>query len=222
MDVDPLKPLNYNAPNTEGKIIFVNMYDLEKMARKVIPEGGNGYISSDAGDLWTVEQNIAAFNHKLIVPRVLADVQNPDITTTVFDEKISMPIIMAPVASHGLAHVDAEVATAKGIAASKTIFTISSYANRLFKETSTAGEGAPQWFQFYMSKDDGINRAILDDAKANGVKSIVLTADATVGGIREMDQRTGFVFPLGMPSLLLISLALVKTWMLFTALLNKL
>ena len=50
-----------------------------------------------------------------------------------------------------------------------------------------------------MSKDDGINRAILDQAKANGVKSIVLTADATVGGNREMDKRTGFVFPLGMP-----------------------
>lgn len=197
--MNPLKVPNYNAPNSEGKINFINTYDLAEMARKVIPEGGYGYISSGAGDLWTLKQNIAAFNHKLIVPKVLASVQNPDMTTTIFDEKIAMPIIMAPVASHGLAHVDAEVATAKGIAASKTIFTISSYANKPFKEISTAGEGAPQWFQFYMSKDNGINRSILDEAKANGVKSIVLTADATVGGNREMDQRTGFVFPLGMP-----------------------
>lgn len=195
--MDKLNKLNDVAPNNEGKINFINTHDLEKMARNVIPEGGFGYISSGAGDLWTLEQNNAAFNHKLIVPRVLADIENPNMETTIFCEEISMPIIMAPVASHGLAHVDAEVATAKGIAASKTIFTISSYANKPFKEISTAGKGAPQWFQFYMSKDNGVNRAILDEAKANGVKSIVLTADATVGGNREMDKRTGFVFPLG-------------------------
>ncbi len=197
--LDKLTTLNYAATNNEGKIDFINTCDLEDMARNVIPEGGFGYISSGAGDLWTLEQNKAAFNHKLIVPKVLAGVENPSLATTIFDEEISMPIIMAPVASHGLAHVDAEVATARGVAASKTIFTISSYANKPFKEISTAGKGAPQWFQFYMSKDDGINRAILDQAKANGVKSIVLTADATVGGNREMDKRTGFVFPLGMP-----------------------
>lgn len=197
--MDEVQKMMYQAPDAEGKVNFVNLYDLEDMAKKVIPEGGYGYISSGAGDLWTIEQNIKSFNHKVIVPRVLADIEHPDMSTEIFGDKLSLPVIMAPVASHGLAHVEGEVATAKGIAESDTIFTISSYANKPFKDISSAGKGSPQWFQFYMSKDDGINRDILDEAKANGMKAIVLTADATVGGNREMDKRTGFVFPLGMP-----------------------
>lgn len=191
--------LPYQASLEEKSLQIINTYDLEKDAAKVIPKGGFDYISSGAGDLWTIDQNIKAFNHKTIVPRVLQDLENPDQSTTVFGDQLSTPIIMAPVAAHGLAHEEAEAATAKGIAEAKTIMTISSYANKPFHEISAAANGFPQWFQFYMSKDDGINRQILDEAKANGVKAIVLTADATVGGNREADKRNSFVFPLGMP-----------------------
>lgn len=189
----------YNAPKSEGHVDFVNVSDLEEMAKRVIPEGGYGYISSGAGDLWTLNKNIESFNHKVIVPRVLRDIEFPDLSTELIGEKISLPVIMAPVASHGLANVQGEVASAKGVAESDTIYTVSSYANKPFTEISAAAKGGSQFFQFYMSKDDGINREIMDEAKANGVKAIVLTSDATIGGNREMDKRTGFVFPLGMP-----------------------
>ena len=39
----------------------------------------------------------------------------------------------------------------------------------------------------------------MDRVKAEGYKAIVLTADATVGGNREVDKRNGFVFPSCMP-----------------------
>ena len=107
---------------------------------------------------------------------------------------------MAPVAAHGLANVNAEKASAKGVARFGTIYTASSYASCTLEEIRAAGgEQTPQWFQFYMSKDDGINRDILAMAKRNGAKAIVLTADATVGGNRETDRRNGFTFPLAMP-----------------------
>ena len=50
-----------------------------------------------------------------------------------------------------------------------------------------------------MSKDNDINRKILDEAMAHNVKAIVLTADATVGGNRETDKRNHFTFPVGLP-----------------------
>ena len=50
-----------------------------------------------------------------------------------------------------------------------------------------------------MSKDDGINLNIIDIAERNGAKAIILTADATVGGNRETDRRTGFTFPVPLP-----------------------
>ncbi len=65
-------------------------------AAQVIPTGGYGYISSGAGDLFTYQENVQSFNHQLIIPHVLKDVEIPD-TTTYFDqETLTAPIIMAP------------------------------------------------------------------------------------------------------------------------------
>ncbi|MBO0430847.1 alpha-hydroxy-acid oxidizing protein [Enterococcus sp. DIV0660C] len=190
----------YQASTAEGAIDFINMYDLEEAAKEMIPQGGYGYISSGAGDIFTYQENEKAFNHKLIIPHVLRDVELPDTTTKFGNETLTAPIIMAPVAAHGLANVAAERASAKGVARFGTIYTASSYASCTLEEIREAGgEEAPQWFQFYMSKDDGINCDILDMAKRNGAKAIVLTADATVGGNRETDRRNGFTFPLAMP-----------------------
>lgn len=52
-----------------------------------------------------------------------------------------------------------------------------------------------------MSKDDDFNFYLLDKAKACGVKAIILTADATVGGNREADVVNDFKFPLPMANL---------------------
>lgn len=190
----------YQAGTNEGIVDFINMEDLEIAASQVIPAGGYGYISSGVGDLFTYQENERAFNHRLIIPHVLRDVELPDTTTHFDEETLTAPIIMAPVAAHGLAHVKAEKASAKGVADFGTIYTASSYASCTLEEIREAGgEKAPQWFQFYMSKDNGINLDILEVAKRNGAKAIVLTADATVGGNRETDRRNGFTFPLPMP-----------------------
>lgn len=190
----------YQAGTHEGMIDFINMEDLELAATQVIPSGGYGYISSGAGDLFTYRENQKAFNHQLVIPHVLKDVELPDTTTYFSDETLAAPIIMAPVAAHGLAHEQAEKASAKGVSEFGTIYTASSYASCTLEEIRAAGgPEAPQWFQFYMSKDDGINLDILEMAKRNGAKAVVLTADATVGGNRETDRRNGFTFPLPMP-----------------------
>ena len=189
----------YEESKAEQYLDCINVYDLEEEAKKVTPKGGFGHITSAAGDSWTLKENIKAFNHKLIVPEVLQEVDSVDQRTEILGEKLSTPIIMAPTASHGLANNQAEPATAKGVAASDTIMTISSFANRPLAEISKAGGEAPQWFQFYMSPQEDISRQILDDAVENGVKAIVLTADAIVGGNREPDARNGFTYPFSMP-----------------------
>ncbi|URZ86544.1 alpha-hydroxy-acid oxidizing protein [Floricoccus penangensis] len=190
---------DFRTSTAEGKVNFVNVYDLEKAASLVIPTGAFGYISSGAGDMWTLEQNTKSFNHKVIAPGVLRNIENPDQSTTILGQKISTPIIMAPVAAHALANVQGEAATCKGVAESDTIYTVSSYAGQTYEGMRAASGDAPQWFQFYMSKNDDDNIKILDLAVKNGAKAIVLTADATVGGNREIDLRNGFTFPIAMP-----------------------
>ncbi|PRY82475.1 lactate oxidase [Alkalibacterium olivapovliticus] len=189
----------YTAPSKNQSLDIVNVYDLEQQASQIIPKGGFDYIAGGAGDEYTLDQNITSFNQKRILPRVLADVENPDTRTTLFGSELPSPIIMAPIAAHGLAHESREVGTAKGVSDYGTILSISTYTGSELSETSKVMGDTPKWFQLYMSKDNEVNKAIIDDAKADGATAIVLTADATVMGNREKDKLNQFVFPFDMP-----------------------
>lgn len=195
------KTKEYQAGKTVKPLNIIDIADLEAEASMLIPEGAWGYIKGGAGDEWTLHQNTKAFNHRQIVPRVLADLEKPELRTSILGINLRLPVIMAPVAAHGLAHISGEQGTARGVAQSGTIMGISTYSGMTIEEIAEAGEGAPQWFQLYLSKDEGFNRYILDQAKAFHMKAIIITADATVGGNREADLHNHFTFPLQMANL---------------------
>lgn len=193
--------MNYQASSADKELEITNLALLEKEAEKIIPKGAFGYISGGAGDEWTMRRNAESFNFRQIQPRVLADLEKPDMSTSIFGVTLPIPVIMAPSAAHGLAHVEGEKATARALAEVGSIMSISTYANTSIEETAAAGKGATQWFQIYMSKDDEFNNFLLDKAKNNGASAIILTADATVGGNREADVINSFTFPLPMANL---------------------
>ena len=190
---------NYNAPSKVQDIEVVNTQALEEEAREIVPKGGFDYMSGGSGDEFTLKQNITSWEHKGILPRVLADVENPDPSTSILGHDIPAPFIMAPIAAHGLAHETKEAGTAKGVADFGTIMSISAYSGAKFEEIEKGLNGSPRWFQLYMSKDDELNRNIIDEAKADGATAIILTADSTLSGNREKDLRNKFVYPFGMP-----------------------
>lgn len=193
--------MEYKASHAEKELDIINLASLEAEAEKIIPKGAFGYISGGAGDEWTLRRNIECFNTRQIQPRVLADLEKPDLSTSILGIDLPSPVIMAPSAAHGLSHVEGEKATARALAEVGSIMSISTYANTSIEETAKAGKGAPQWFQIYMSKDDEFNNYLIDKAKNSGVSAIILTADATVGGNREADAVNGFTFPLPMANL---------------------
>ncbi|VOQ78071.1 lactate oxidase [Streptococcus pneumoniae] len=117
--------MSYKTSNAEGHVDFINTYDLEPMAQQVIPKAAFGYIASGAEDTFTLRENIRAFNHKLIVPHTLCDVENPSTEIEFAGEKLSSPIIMAPVAAHKLANEQGEVATARGVHEFGSLYTTS-------------------------------------------------------------------------------------------------
>jgi isopentenyl diphosphate isomerase/L-lactate dehydrogenase-like FMN-dependent dehydrogenase len=64
-----------------------------------------------------------------------------------------------------------------------------------------APPGAPRWFQLYWFKDEGVTKALVDQAVAARFGAIVLTIDAPgTLGRRERDVRTGFTVDVPIPS----------------------
>lgn len=106
----------YNGfPQSEHdeKLNLINVDQLEEDAKRVIPEGAYYYIASGAENEWTWRNNTVAFNHYQIVPRALTDMEDPQLDTEFMGIKLKTPVMIAPIACHGIAHKDAEVATQK-------------------------------------------------------------------------------------------------------------
>jgi L-lactate oxidase len=185
----------YAAPTEIKAIEIINLRELEPAAQKVIPAGGFGYISSAAGDEWTKNENEAAFKRVTIAPRYLTGYKDADRSTTLLGSKISMPVMVSAMAGHGMAHVTAEVGSAKGTDAAKALYCAASLSTNTLEEIAQACPG-PKWFQIYLPNDRGVAAEILGRARAAGYTAIVFTVDTVVGSNRETDRRNRFRSPL--------------------------
>jgi 4-hydroxymandelate oxidase len=175
----------------------VNLFDFEKRAREVLPKPCFDFFSGGAADEVTMRENRRAFDYIDLRYRVLAGVENRDLSCTLFGKKSSMPILIAPTGFHKLAHADGEIATAKAAAETGVILVVSTMANFTLEEIRAAAPG-PIWFQLYVYKDRGVTRSLIQRAEAAGYDAIQVTVDLPVLGRREADVRNHFGLPPGL------------------------
>ena len=100
-----------------------NFEDFRKLAKKKLPAPIFHYIDGGADDEVTLNRNTDAFNDCDLVPNILNSVGEPDLSTTVFGRKISMPLFLSPTAMQSLYDPEGDKASAR--AAEKLIqFTV--------------------------------------------------------------------------------------------------
>jgi lactate oxidase len=184
----------YRAGTAESPLNIINLHDLEAEAEKLIPRAQFGYIAGGSGDEWTLKENTRAFDDRQILPRYLQGFDAPSTETEIFGSKLGIPIFVPPMAAHGLAHASAERGSAKGAGDAGALFCAQTLANTPLEDIAKANPG-PKWFQLYFMKDQGINRELIQRAKAAGCTAMVFTVDLEWPGNREADKRNGFVFP---------------------------
>jgi isopentenyl diphosphate isomerase/L-lactate dehydrogenase-like FMN-dependent dehydrogenase len=94
---------------------------------------------------------------------MLVGVNATDMTTTVLGERVSMPILIAPVAFEGLAHPEGELATVKAAGAAQTLMTLATLSISSIEDTMAVASG-PIWFQLYVFKDRDISASLVNIA----------------------------------------------------------
>jgi 4-hydroxymandelate oxidase len=154
-----------------------------------------------------MRENRAAFERRVLRPRMLVDVSVVTTTTTVLGAQVSMPLLVAPTAFQRMAHPDGELAMARGAAAAGTVMCLSTLATATIEEVAEASGDGARWFQLYWSQDRGLVKDWLDRAAASGFTSILLTVDLPELGRRERDLRTGFEIPEEIPVPIFLALA---------------
>ncbi|MBL4740298.1 MAG: alpha-hydroxy-acid oxidizing protein [Sneathiella sp.] len=171
-----------------------NFQDFRTLARKRLPGPIFNYIDGAADDEITYRRNTASFDECDLVPNVLSDVKDIDMSVTVMGQKLDMPIYCSPTALQRLFHHEGEYAVAAAAEKFGTMFGVSSLGTVSLKEIREKHSN-PQVYQFYFHKDRGLNRAMMESAKEAGVEVMMLTVDSITGGNRERDLRTGFSIP---------------------------
>ena len=171
-----------------------NFHDFRRLAKRRLPGPIFNYIDGAADDEVTYRRNTEAFERCDLVPNVLRGVKDIDLSVTVMGQKLALPFYCSPTALQRLFHHTGERSVAAAASKFGTMFGVSSLGTVSVEELRKA-YSTPQCYQFYVHKDRGLNRAMLQRAKQAGVDVMMLTVDSITGGNRERDLRTGFSIP---------------------------
>lgn len=172
----------------------VNILEYEALARARMETVEWDFYKGGSDDEVTLRTTRAAFERIRLRPRVLVDVSACDLRTTVLGTRVSMPILVAPMAFHGLAHPEGECETARAAGESGTLMVTSTTSNRSLEEIAAAA-GGPLWFQLYTYGGFEISASLVKRAEVAGYRAIVLTVDLPRVGRRERDIRNNFNLP---------------------------
>jgi len=173
--------------------------DFERLAEERVPPDVWCYFAGGAEDEVTLRANRAAFSRRQLRPRVLVDVAEVTTEIELLGTTLSMPILAAPTAMHGLLDPEGELATARACAAAGTLMCVSTITTRRHPEIRDAAPAAPRWQQVYILADRGRTEANLDEAADCGYSALVLTVDTPYWARRERDLRLGFRIPPDLP-----------------------
>lgn len=188
-----------------------NFGDFRRLAQQRLPSPIFNYIDGAADDEVTYRRNTDAYETVDLVPNVLNDVADVDLSVEVMGQKLDMPFYCAPTALQRLFHHDGERAVARSATEYGTMFGVSSLSTVTIEDIAELAPG-PKMFQFYFHKDRGLNDALLERARAAKFDVMALTVDTITGGNRERDLRTGFTSPPRLTFGSLFSFAAHPSW----------
>jgi L-lactate dehydrogenase (cytochrome) len=171
-----------------------NIHDLRRAARRRLPRAVFDYVDGGAEDEHTLARNTRAFDDLALVPRVLRDVDDVDLTTTILGAPAALPIALAPTGFTRMTHHEGELAVARAAGRAGLPYTLSTMGTRSIERVAEVATG-PVWFQLYVWRDRGLVKELLERARAAGYQALMLTVDVPVPGARERDHRNGLTIP---------------------------
>jgi lactate 2-monooxygenase len=165
----------------------VSQAELERAAQAAMSREAWAYVAGGAGRESTMDANRAAFDKWRIVPRVLRDVGQRDLSVELFGRRLPAPLLLAPIGVLELVHAEADLAVARAAAALGAPYIFSNQASVPMERCAAAMGDGPRWFQLYWSRSNDLVVSFVRRAEACGCGAIVLTLDTTMLGWRPRD-----------------------------------
>ena len=166
----------------------INIAELRKIARRRLPHFSFEYLEGGAEDELALKRNRTVFERIAWLPRTLAGVGVPELSTEILGEGCQLPLVIAPTGFNGMLWPQGDLQLAKASADAGIPFTLSTVSNYPLAKMTAEVPGRI-WFQLYPFKDQAFVDRLVDLALEAGVRTLVVTTDVPVLGAREWDQR---------------------------------
>ncbi|HZY19373.1 MAG TPA: alpha-hydroxy acid oxidase [Ramlibacter sp.] len=180
----------------------VCLADHDRRARAALDANAIAYLDSVAGDGITHRANREGWDALRLWPRVLGPLAGSHTRTTLAGRELAHPILLGPVAHQRLFHPDGELASAVAASAQQAGFILSTLSNTPLERVAAAvvadADRGPLWFQLYFQHDRSHTLELVRRAEAAGFEALVVTVDAPVNGVRDLERQAGFRLPPGL------------------------
>src|SRR3984893_4785751 len=168
--------------------------DLRQLARRKVPRAFFEYADHGSYAQETLRANRDDPERLRLNQRVLVDVSQRELGTTIIGEPAKLPIALAPIGLCGMQHGNGEIWACRAAHAAGIPFCLSTMSICSIEDVAEA-VGKPFWFQLYVMKDRGFVRALIERAIAARCSALVLTVDLQVLGQRHCDIKNGLSVP---------------------------
>ncbi|WP_241596275.1 FMN-dependent L-lactate dehydrogenase LldD [Rosenbergiella epipactidis] len=175
-------------------MIISSASDYREAVRRKLPRFLFDYIDGGAYTEHTLRANSADLATISLRQRILRNVENLSLKTTLFGQQHDLPVILSPVGLTGMYARRGEVQAANAAAAKGIPFCLSTVSVCSIEEVA-AQSAQPLWFQLYVLKDRGFMRNALERAQAAGINTLVFTVDMPTPGARYRDAHSGMSGP---------------------------
>lgn len=175
-------------------MVISSTTDYRAAAKAKLPPFLFHYIDGGSYTETTLRNNEKDLQEIALKQKVLNDMSSLSLEHTVFNEQLSMPIVLSPVGLTGMYARRGEVQAAQAAENQGIAFTMSTVSVCPIEEV-TPKIKRPMWFQLYVLRDREFMKDVLVRAKAAGVETLVFTVDMPTPGARYRDMHSGMSGP---------------------------
>jgi isopentenyl diphosphate isomerase/L-lactate dehydrogenase-like FMN-dependent dehydrogenase len=165
---------------------FLTLHDFVRAAKRRLAQGEWDYLTGAAETETTLRRNRMGLDALAFRARVLNDVSEVDVSTTLLGAPLRIPVVLAPLGSIQLFDPDGAAAIARATTEFGTMMILSSVCLPEYEEVAAIGS-SPKVYQLYLYGGWDWMDAIVGRAQEIGYRAICLTADTQVYSRRERD-----------------------------------
>jgi len=173
---------------------FPSIAAMEVAARRRIPKFGYDYLSGGIGVEDGLRRNVSDLNSVRFVPRYLKEWVAPSIAKKILGQSYAAPFGPGPIGLSGLMWPGTPLHIAKGARAHDLPVGLSTFATNSIEEMGVIA-GKALWFQLYPTKDEEIDRDLLDRFQAVGGEVLTVSVDIPGPTRRARDLANGLSVP---------------------------